>query len=262
MRRTITRRTITRRTITTSALVAVLALGAVACGDDADEASPEAAGDPTTTTEAGLGAEACDAVLGVGTALTSGPEGPPTPEYLQGEVQPAIDAVIATGAEGLQQPAADLQATLDAALEGEDAEAAAFDAYGAMAAEAHTGCGYETVDVTGVNYAFVGLPASLAAGTTSFSLTNDADEDHELVLFRVADGETRSAEELLALPQAEAEASVTFSGVTFASPGETGYVAAELEAGSYFVTCFLPVGGGEDGPPHFTEGMVAEFEVT
>ena len=137
-----------------------------------------------------------------------------------------------------------------------------FGLYGELAAATHTGCGYEQVEVSAVNYSFIDMPASIAAGTASFSLTNDADEDHELVLFRLADGETRSAEELLALPQEEAEASVTFSGVTFASPGETGYVAAELEPGAYFTACFLPVGGGEDGPPHFTEGMVAEFEVT
>ncbi len=254
-----------RSKITAAALTTVLVLGGVACGDDdgGDEASSQAAGDTTTTTEAGLGAEACDAVLGLGTALTNGPEGPPTPEYLEGELLPAIDAVLATDAQELTGPATELQTAAQAALDGEQVEEdEVFGLYGELAAATHTGCGYEQVDVSAVNYAFVDMPATLPAGTTSFSLTNDADEDHELVLFRLADGETRSAEELLALPQEEAEASVTFSGVTFASPGETGYVAAELEPGAYFVSCFLPVGGGEDGPPHFTEGMVAEFEVT
>jgi hypothetical protein len=170
--------------------------------------------------------------------------------------------VVASGAEDLAGPAADLQGAIDTALEGGDAEEAAFGAYSEMAAAVHTGCGYEAVDLSAVNYAFVDLPATLAAGTTSFALTNDADEEHEMVLFRLADGETRTPEELLDLPEAEAEEAVTFSGVTFAGPGETGYVAAELEAGAYFAVCFLPVGGGEDGPPHFTEGMLTEFEVT
>ena len=223
-----------RSKITAAALTTVLVLGGVACGDDdsGDEASSEAAGDTTTTTEAGLGTEACDAVL-------------------------------TTDAEELTGPATELQTVAQAALDGEQVEEAeVFGLYGELAAATHTGCGYEQVEVSAVNYSFIDMPASIAAGTASFSLTNDADEDHELVLFRLADGETRSAEELLALPQEEAEASVTFSGVTFASPGETGYVAAELEPGAYFTACFLPVGGGEDGPPHFTEGMVAEFEVT
>ena len=93
-----------RAKITAAALTTVLALVVVACGDDdGDEAGSEAAGDTTTTTEAGLGTEACDAVLGVGTALTSGPDGPPTPEYLEGELQPALDAVVASGAEELSR---------------------------------------------------------------------------------------------------------------------------------------------------------------
>ena len=37
--------------------------------------------------------------------------------------------------------------------------------------------------------------------------------------------------------------------------------AADDEPGSYVVSCFVPVGGAEDGAPHFMEGMTAEFEV-
>ncbi len=253
-----------RSKITAAALSTVLVLGVVACGDDSgDEAGSEAAGDTTTTTEAGLGTEACDAVLGVGTALTNGPDGPPTTEYLEGEFLPAVDAVVAADVDELTGPATELQAAAQTFVDGgEIDEETVFALYGEMAAATHTGCGYEQVDLSAVNYAFVDMPATLPAGTASFSLTNDADEDHEMILFRKNDGEDRTAEELLGLPQDEGEQSVTFSGVTFASPGQTGYVAAELEPGSYFTACFLPVGGGEDGPPHFTEGMVAEFEVT
>lgn len=254
-----------RSKIMAAALTAILVLGIVACGDDddSDEAGSEAAGDTTTTTEAGLGTEACDAVLGVGTALANGPDGPPTTEYLEGEFLPAVDAVLTADVDELNGPATELQAAAQTFIDGGEVdEATVFGLYGELAAATHTGCGYEQVDVSAVNYAFVDLPATLPAGTASFALANEADEDHELVLFRKDDGETRSAEELLALPQDEAEELVTFTGVTFASPGETGYVAADLEAGTYFVSCFLPVGGGEDGPPHFTEGMVTEFEVT
>jgi hypothetical protein len=35
----------------------------------------------------------------------------------------------------------------------------------------------------------------------------------------------------------------------------------DLEPGRYAAVCFIPIGGGEDGPPHFTGGMVAELEV-
>lgn len=33
------------------------------------------------------------------------------------------------------------------------------------------------------------------------------------------------------------------------------------DPGSYIAVCFIPIGGGEEGPPHFTGGMVAEFDV-
>ena len=248
-----------------AAVAAVLVVGLAACGDDddSDEASSEAAGETTTTTEAGLPAEACDAVLAVGTALTSGPEGPPTPEYLEGELLPTVEAVEATGAEELAGPAEAMRAAIDAALAGDEAaEDQAFGAYGEMTAAVHTGCGFETADVTAVDYAFEGLPEEMPAGQVSIAMTNEGDEEHEMVLFRRNDGETRGIEELLELPEAEAEEAVTFSGVTFAPPGETGYLATELEPGTYFSVCFIPVGGAEDGPPHFTEGMAAQFEVT
>ena len=254
-----------RSKITAAALATMLVLGVVACGDDdsSDEATSESSGETTTTTEAGLGTEACDAVLGVGTALTNGPDGPPTTEYLEGEFLPAVDAVVATGAAELTGPATELQAAAQAAIDGEVIdEDVVFGLYGELAAATHTACGYEAVDVSAVDYAFVDLPTTLPAGTTSFALANDGDEPHEMVLFRRADGETRPIEDILALGEEEAGSAITFTGVTFAQPGQTGYVATELEPGGYATVCFLPVGGGEDGPPHFTEGMVAEFEVT
>jgi hypothetical protein len=35
----------------------------------------------------------------------------------------------------------------------------------------------------------------------------------------------------------------------------------ELEPGEYVMVCFVSVGGAEDGPPHFTQGMKYEFTV-
>ena len=185
--------------------------------------SSEAAGDTTTTTEAGLGTEACDAVLGVGTALTNGPEGPPTTEYLEGELLPAVDAVVAADADELAGPAGELQTAVQGAIDGGPIdEDQVFGLYGEMGAAVHAGCGYEAVDVSAVNYAFVDLPATLPAGTTSFALTNDADEPHELILFRRADGETRGIEELLALGEEEVGDALAFTGVAFAEPTTTG----------------------------------------
>jgi hypothetical protein len=90
----------------------------------------------------------------------------------------------------------------------------------------------------------------------------DHDEPHELVLFRVNDGVTETIEELLALPEEEAFSKVTPAGVVFAdAPGSEAATMLDLEPGRYAAVCFIPIGGGEDGPPHFTGGMVAELQV-
>ncbi len=79
-------------------------------------------------------------------------------------------------------------------------------------------------------------------------------------------------DELLALPEDEAESKVEFRGAAFAAPGEHDVTFAQLEPGRYVMLCFIPTGttsmemlDGEtppDGAPHFTQGMVHEFEVT
>ena len=69
------------------------------------------------------------------------------------------------------------------------------------------------------------------------------------------------------LPEEEVFSKITLVNATFADPGGTDAASWNLNSpGRYAVVCFIPVGSvGEaegDGPPHFTEGMVQEFEVT
>lgn len=149
-------------------------------------------------------------------------------------------------------------------------------------AETDTPQATDSVQITGVDYGFEGFPETVAVGT-ELTFTNASDtEFHEMVVMRIDDAETRSVEELLALGD-EAMASMTFTGVAVAAPGEDGTVVdgdlTLTEAGRYVATCFIPVGAdpelvgqamegaeGEqpdlgDGPPHAMEGMVAEFVV-
>jgi len=147
--------------------------------------------------------------------------------------------------------------------------------------------GGETIEVTGVDYAFEGIPTTVEAGT-EFTFRNGSDKEaHELVLVKVKEGETRSAQELLELPEEESEKLVEFQGVAVApEPGGEGRVVdGELvvkDPGRYLALCFIQVGsdpaklqeamenpeGGppaEDpdaGPPHFVQGMVQEFTVS
>jgi hypothetical protein len=122
-------------------------------------------------------------------------------------------------------------------------------------------CGFETIDVTAGEYTFTGIPATVPAGTVAFSFTNDGNEAHELIVFERADGEERPIEELLALPEDQMGSALTFAGAVQAEPGTTGASMPTLEPGRYIGVCFLPTGGVEGSPPHFMEGMTAEFEV-
>ncbi len=260
-----------RSKISAAALATVLVLGGVACSDDdgGDEASSVATAE--TTTEAGLGAEVCDAVLGVGTAIDGGFNGPPTTGYVENVLLPAVDAVLAADVDELTGPAAELQAAAQAVIDGEEffglygeidvggnGDETVYGLYGELAAAIQTGCGYEAIDVTAIDYEFEGVPVTLAAGRASFNLTNDGNEGHQMILFRRNDGGIRgSIEDILDLGE-EGDGwgyALTTAGSTGpqpgVQPGQTGYLLAELEAGSYATVCFIT-----------GERMVAEFEVT
>lgn len=149
------------------------------------------------------------------------------------------------------------------------------------------------VEVTGVEYAFEGLPTSLPAGT-QLGLTNAGAEVHEMILVRIADDTTETLDELLAM-EAQGrdpieEGLVEMIGDTgplFAGPGTTAEGTLPLDReGNYVVLCFIPQGltdmsvllglGPEADPadmppevqaimaqpPHFTLGMIQEFTVT
>jgi hypothetical protein len=249
------------------AVAAGLALGAAACSDDdgggGEASTQEADGATTTTAAAGLSTAACDAYVALSQAVANVPEGPDAGAFIESEALPQIQILADEAPDELADAGQTMleigTAAVDdpAQFDDPDAEAAYLEYGGAV----HTGCGFESVDVSAVEYEYQGLPESASPGTTSIALTNDGTEQHEMVLFRRQDGDTRPIEEVLALPEDEAEQSVTFTGATFAEPGDTGFLTADLGAGSYVAVCFVPVGGAEDGPPHFTQGMVSEFEV-
>lgn len=131
----------------------------------------------------------------------------------------------------------------------------------------------EVVQVTAVDYAFQGVDDTYAAGQYGFEFRNDGDELHEMVVFRIDEEEQRPVEELLQLPQEEAQGLVEQVTGSFACPGEEAprAVAADLtEPGRYAMVCFVPTGFTaevedpatlEDAEPHFAQGMYTEFTV-
>lgn len=131
-------------------------------------------------------------------------------------------------------------------------------------------CGFAAVAVEAMDYAFDADLDGLQPGTVAFDFENKGSEVHELVLIRINDDVTESLQELIELPEEEAETKTSFLGVSFASPGTGDVLFAELDAGRYAILCFLPLGstsmevlesGAADGPPHFTQGMVREFTI-
>ncbi|MBA3584814.1 MAG: hypothetical protein H0W36_09875 [Gemmatimonadetes bacterium] len=134
-------------------------------------------------------------------------------------------------------------------------------------------CGYEQVDVTMQDYAFSGIPDEIEKGTVGFKVTNEGTELHELSAYRLKGDAT--LDDILALPEDHSRKDLAklvtpVPGGAFAFPGATdvGFVTVK-KTGKYVVLCSIPVGStpdaaeeGGSGPPHFMEGMAAEFEVT
>ena len=106
-----------------------------------------------------------------------------------------------------------------------------------------------TIEVTGTEYAFEGVPALVAPGA-EFTFTNGGEEVHEMIIIKVVDGEARTLEEILALPEAESDALVAeFLGVVIDTPSgepmnaEDGPAVITVnDPGRYAVVCFLPQG--------------------
>lgn len=261
---TIRQRTRSERGWTTgvAAVVALVLLGAACGGDDDDAADDDSTVEETPeTTEAASGGGDTTAFCDTRAEL----------EQQFNAEQPDVEAITglladleASATDDLAANAAGLGEVLAQAAEANEdptADPAFGENIGPIDEFVLDECGFERVDVSGVEYAFEGMPETIAPGRTAFVLSNDGAEPHELVVFKVADGEDRPAAELFALPEEEIFANLTPAGGAGAEPGGTGLSIAELEPGRYVASCFVPVGGAEDGPPHFMQGMTAEFEV-
>lgn len=243
---------------------------AAACGDDDDpgDATEDTAhhdtANPGTGGRRNLGTdmsdEACDSYVALSSALAGDPSG--------------IGAVVETFTAAAPGHLAEAAATVGAAYGalGEGGDPSAFDdpdyveAASDIASAYIGGCStVDVLDVKGVDYGFEGIPDEVPAGRVGIRFTNatEHDEAHEMVLFRRNEGATEPVEELLGLSEEEAFAKLTMAGVVFADhPDQEVNAMWDLEAGDYIAVCFIPTGGGEDGPPHFVGGMVDEFKVS
>jgi plastocyanin len=98
-----------------------------------------------------------------------------------------------------------------------------------------------TIAVRGVDYAFVGLPTSVPAGTT-ITFENDGTEIHEMAVVHILD-ESSSLEELMAMPEEESASLAEFVGFVSAMPGDAATDQIVLDTpGRYIAACFLNQG--------------------
>lgn len=245
-------------------LALTLVTAIAACGSDDDNGA--ASGTPAAE---GDNAAFCDALVEFNGAVFQIDihEGSTKEEIeSQGkEIAPLFATVAEEAPDELAAAADELNTTILALTEG-DATAfnddATFDKYMSLVDGAIDSCEMETIDVKGVDYAYEGAPDTVKAGTTAFKFTNAAEsEDHMMGIIKKKDGVDLSWDELLALPEDEAETKTEFKGEAYAPAGESGSALVELDPGSYAMICFIPVGGAEDGPPHFSQGMIHEFTV-
>jgi hypothetical protein len=246
--------------------------GLAACGDDDTTESDDA----TETTEAGgEGEEAagtsdefCGALAEFnGSVMQVDLDESSSEDDIKaaGEQLGGLSQTLADEApEDLADTATELNAIIQALNDGDASEFqsdATFETYMGFVEGAIDACDFETVDVTAVEYAFEGVPETIGAGTVAFSFSNEGGEEHEMILVKKAEGVTQSFEEIANLPEEESESLVEFRGATYAAPGEESSALAELDPGEYAMLCFIPVGGDDSAPPHFTKGMLQEFTV-
>jgi hypothetical protein len=134
----------------------------------------------------------------------------------------------------------------------------------------YNSCGYQQLDVTGIEYEFQGLPKTLPAGNVSIRFTDNGAELHELEVFRVKSKD--SVKKIVGLSEKEQGKKIDEVGITFASQGQTSYTIADLsKPGRYGVVCHLPVGSTSEqaaeqaakkhAKTHAQEGMYATITV-
>jgi hypothetical protein len=87
--------------------------------------------------------------------------------------------------------------------------------------------------------------------------TNDSDEDHEMLLLRLAPGYTTA--DLLRASGPDLPRQVTYIGAATVTAGNEGdLVLVALEPGAYTLVCLFP---DPEGIPHLAQGMEATFRV-
>jgi uncharacterized cupredoxin-like copper-binding protein len=210
----------------------------------------------------------CDANFKISLLFNTLPDGEPTAKQLKAlakQLNPQLTAALKVAPSEIK---ADVE-TAAKAIKADPSSLFTDDAVGQAGSAiddwAVANCDYQAIDVTATDYSFSGAPADVAKGKTVVTMTNNGAEPHLALIARKKTD--KSAEEILALPEAQARKQIEELGSAYAAPGETGIGYVDLQkSGDYIMLCPIATGSTADtegtGPPHFVSGMVTEFTVS
>lgn len=267
---------------TTSAIAPSTTTATTAAATESTEATvtTEATGAPTTTPDTSMpdtsapaeGASTepalCEPYLQVSAAFAGEPD-PATIGGLLDEVDAAAPADLAEQLAVLTEGGRTVLETGDSSVfESPDFDAAVT----AADSWVFENCAFvTTTEIVATEYQYEGQADTYPTGRTAFAVVNEGVEAHELAILRKNDGVDLTLDELLELPEAEAEQMVTYVGATFVGPpGARSNLVVDLEPGNYLAVCNVPAGTmvAEDGSfvegtgqPHVMLGMSFEFAV-
>lgn len=222
-------------------------------------------------------ARACQALVALDDAGNQGPGGdgaPPSSAQVKqfaNQMQTLIGRFVAVAPTGPKAPAEKALATFGEAARTGNVNLIDPAHNQALVGEqnsvekwAHGSCGFEPLEVTGVDYAYHGVPQTLKAGTVSIRFVNKSThgDNQELQLLRIKPGSGLDAATLASALKADpGKAQQTYGNDVDpiadaeAAPGQTGYTTATLAAGTYVGACFI------GNPPQVTKGMITTFTV-
>lgn len=237
-----------------------------------------APGHATAATDTTASAEFCSALVQIESTLSSSipliflpPEvATEVAGYQRSIVEPLFASAQATAPAGIADAlavyaSATIQSltTLDFAATQTMDFAAADDA---IDAKLLADCGFEAMPVTATNYEYLNIKDTMPVGETALTLTNAADQVHEISIARINDDVDMTAREVLMLGEEDALAAITLVAYAAVAPGGSETAFLNLAPGRYYAVCFTPTGTKSfheagDGPPHFLHGMLKEFVV-
>jgi hypothetical protein len=219
----------------------------------------------------------CDAALEVDQAFDALGEGKVTPRKID-RATAALTALEGSAPPEVATNVASIAGTIRNALD-EDEDPSADPSFQqdeeAINAFRYSSCGYETADVTLLEYEFSGLPKSFTTGVVAIKLATTGTEVHEMVIARLKT--SHPFKKSLALAEHEQGGRLRYVAQGLAPPDETSYMFVDFtKSGRYGAVCHIPVGttsvedleegdedehgGGEE--PHWEEGMLTTFKVT